>query len=65
MNRYQVVVGNIGTVYDGNNFMSAWAAFSAYKKQSAKGVGRAAGESVTLFDKDEIRHEYSGSQETL
>jgi hypothetical protein len=55
---FEVIVGNIGTVYQGNNFMVACSKFTTYVKQSQSGVGRAGNESVTLFHKGEIRKEY-------
>jgi hypothetical protein len=58
MNKFEVIVGNVGTVYNGNNYMQAMSAFSAYKKRSANGYGRAAGEDVTMLHNGEIKHEY-------
>lgn len=49
MNRYQVVVGNIGTVYDGPDESKAREKFSIYKKDSQDGYGRAAGEPVCII----------------
>jgi len=56
--KFEVVVGNIGTVYSGNNYMQAECKYSAYVKQSRSNYGRAAGEPVTLFHNGEIRSEY-------
>ena len=58
MQAFQVVVGNIGHVYDGSNYMQARACYADYVKQSKAGYGRAAGEPVTLFHKGEIRAEH-------
>jgi hypothetical protein len=58
---FQVIVGNIGTVYDGNNFMQASCKFSEYVKQSKTGYGRAGGEDVTLMHWGEPRKEHAGS----
>lgn len=63
MKPFQVVVGNIGHVYDGSNYMQAACCYAAYVKQSKAGYGRAAGEPVTLFHKGEIRSEYFGTLE--
>ena len=53
---YQVVVGNIGTVYDGHSRELAEDSFKDYRELSRSGYGRAAGEMVTLFeDGDAIR----------
>lgn len=63
MNKFQVVVGNIGHVFDGNNYMQARAKYSAYVKASRENCGRAAGEPVTLFHNGEIKAEYFGTLE--
>jgi len=47
---YQVIVGNIGTVYDGKNLREARQHFAEYLTQSKSGRGRAAGEPVDLID---------------
>jgi hypothetical protein len=60
-NPFEVVVGNIGTVYSGSNLMVATCKWAAYVKQSRADIGRAAGESVTLFHNGEIRREYIGT----
>ena len=60
MQRYQVIVGNIGTVYDGNSRGLADCEFTAFCKISDRMTGRAAGESVTLMDNDEPVKEYTG-----
>ncbi len=59
--KFQVVVGNIGTVYSGNNFMQASCSFDRYVKQSKLSSGRASGEDVTLLHNGDIRREYIGS----
>lgn len=58
---FQVIVGNIGQVYDGSNFMEASAHFAEYVRQSKTGRGRAGGESVTLMHKGEIKREFVGT----
>jgi len=60
VNKYQVVVGNIGTVYSGNSLSLAKNHFEEYVKQSEGGYGRAANEDVTLFRSDEIIDEHFG-----
>ena len=60
MNNFQVIVGNIGTVYDGNNYMQAKCKYTSYVKASRANVGRAAGEPVTLLHNGDIRSEYMG-----
>lgn len=54
MPKYQVVVGNIGTVVDTDDFGEAKDAFADYEQRSLTGSGRAAGEEVTLFEDGEI-----------
>jgi len=49
MNKYQVIVGNIGTVYAGDDLTEAKEYFKEYYEQSKDGYGRAGGESVTLM----------------
>lgn len=60
MDRYEVIVGNIGTVYDGPSQHTAWLAFEEYRLQSTQGYGRAAGESVTCLHRDEVLWEHHG-----
>jgi len=59
---YEVVVGNIGTVYSGASLAAAKKDYKTYVAQSVDGRGRAAGESVTLFKNGEIDMEHLGSQ---
>jgi len=61
MSKFEVIVGNIGTVYSGNNFMQAQTRYSSYVKDSRANRGRAAGEAVTLIHNGEIRCEYAGT----
>lgn len=60
MKNYEVVVGNIGTVHTG--LANKWC--GEYKRQSDSGVGRAAGEPVTLFVDGEIKWEHPGTNST-
>lgn len=62
-NRYQVIVGNIGTVYAGPSKRKANAAFKEYVELSRQNYGRAAGESVTYFDDEEVIDEYYGTNQ--
>jgi hypothetical protein len=57
---YEVIVGNIGTVYSGDDVREAVKTYSEYKEQSETGQGRASGESVTLVCDDEIWMEHPG-----
>lgn len=60
MNKYQVIVGNIGTIYDGNFYGDAMAIYAHYVEASKYDMGRAAGENVTLMNEGEISVEYIG-----
>jgi hypothetical protein len=60
---FEVLVGNIGTIYSGNNYMTACCKFQAYVTLSRTNSGRAAGESVTILQGGEIRKEYFGTLE--
>ena len=51
--RFKVIVGNIGTVYSGDNEAEAHKTYYEYREQSQKGYGRAAGETVTLLEDEE------------
>jgi hypothetical protein len=62
MGRFQVIVGNIGTVYDGNSYSKATEDYLEYLDQSARQYGRAAGEDVTLMADGEIIHEHVGDR---
>jgi len=59
---WEVVVGNVGTVYSGTNGAEARKTFLVYRKQSRTGQGRAAGEEVTLFKDGEPVESYWGAQ---
>ena len=55
---YQVIVGNIGTVYDGGSKKTAMKEFSSYVKASKTGSSlRAEGEDVVLMEKCEGHYE--------
>jgi hypothetical protein len=55
---YEVVVGNIGTVYKGKAKRLALKDYTNYIGQSQSGGGKAAGEPVTLLADDDIIKEY-------
>jgi hypothetical protein len=55
-----IVVGNIGTVYEGKDDKEAQFNFIHYKTLSSQRIGRAAGESVTWFKDNEIYREHEG-----
>jgi len=61
MDKYEVVVGNIGTVYSGNDESEANAKWNSYVAASRESYGRASGETVTWLEDGEIRCESDGS----
>ena len=61
MEKFRVIVGNIGTVYSGGIQRFAEEKYSEYVKRSKSGCGRAAGEGVVLLERDNIKREYVGN----
>jgi hypothetical protein len=55
---WSVVVGNIGTVYEGEDSTTAIAFYCKYRDQSKEGWGKGAGEPVAILADGEIMHEY-------
>jgi hypothetical protein len=62
-NRWEVLVGNIGKVFDGTRESAARVAYKDYVIQSKSGNGRASGESVTLMKNGEPVSEHFGKNE--
>ena len=58
MSKFQVIVGNIGTVYDGDDYNEAMKNYNEYSEQSKQQYGRAAGEPVTLWIEGEPALEF-------
>lgn len=60
MSKYQVIVGNVGTVYDGNDKSKALIDYYSCVEISKTGEGssRMFDEEVTLFEDGEILKEY-------
>ena len=58
---YEVIVGNIGSVYNGRNRSEATEVFSYYCGLSRQKRGRAAGETVTLIKNHEVTAEMIGT----
>lgn len=56
--KHEVLVSNIGRVYAGDSVEQALIAFREYEAQSKMGAGRAAGETVTWLQDDEVFKEY-------
>lgn len=59
--KYEVIVGNIGTVHAGNSIVEAKQRYAEYVEQSKSNVGRAAGEDVTIMQHDEPIIEFIGT----
>jgi hypothetical protein len=57
-NHWELIVGNLGTVYSGTDGFHAIVDFNEYVKMSKDGYGRVAGEPVTLFKNGEVHKEY-------
>lgn len=60
LHKWEVVVGNVGKVYDDLSEEGAKATYKAYVDISKSGDGRAGGETVTLLRDDEIVEEHVG-----
>ena len=59
MDKHEIIVGNIGTVYSGNDESQATAKWNSYVLASREPQGRASGETVTWLEDGEIRCEIS------
>ena len=59
--RFQVIVGNVGTVYDSDNERNALFCARTYIDRSKNRTGRVSGEPVTVFDSGEIIIDYPGT----
>ena len=61
MSVYEVIVGNIGSVYQGRSRTTALATYESYVEISKEHVGaRCYGEDVTLLLHGEIEQEHMG-----
>ena len=58
---YEVIVGNIGKVYEGSNGFDAIVAYNIYVGKSKRNEGRCAGESVALWLNNEPIKEFYGA----
>lgn len=58
---YEVIVANIGTVYQGQNGFIALQTYGQYKKSSKLPFGRASGETITLMRDGHIWREYESA----
>jgi hypothetical protein len=61
--RHAVIVGTIGTVYEGDSATSARRAFGTYVRASQMHTGRAGGEDVTWLCEGDITQAYIGNNE--
>ena len=61
MSRWEVIVGNVGAVYDGPNGFEAIKAYGEYVAISKAGEGRAGYEPVYLMRNRETRKEFNYS----
>jgi hypothetical protein len=61
---FRVLVGNVGTVHTGRDYVTAARVYAEYLTISKSGHGRAAGEDVTLIGGDDIVLEYHGTNDT-
>ena len=61
MATYEVIVGNVGRVWEGTNVRDARFCARQYVDYSKRNTGRAAGESVVLMKDGEILEEYRGT----
>lgn len=59
--KYQVIVGNIGTICDTNDKSEAAMEYEICVSQSKSSVGRIGGEDVTMMSDGEPTQEYVGS----
>ena len=55
--RYEVLVGNIGTVYSGNDYIEALNCYSLYEERRLESSSRCYNESILLFVNGEIEKE--------
>lgn len=62
---YEVIVGNVGTVYSGKSKRVADAKFDGYVAASNSGAGRAGDEDVTMMCNDEPCREHQGAVSIL
>jgi hypothetical protein len=56
---WSVVVGNVGTVYAGQDSTEAISVYVEMREQAINGYGKAAGEPVTLMADGEPKQEYN------
>lgn len=62
MSKYQIIVGNIGTVYSGENEKESLKIFREYVSQSLHGFAYAGNEDVVILCDGEILKEFYGNK---
>lgn len=62
-NHYQVIMSNVGIVYEGTNGFTAIKEYNSCIALSKNSLGRASGENVELLRNDEIMRIFVGSLE--
>jgi len=62
MATYEVIVSNLGRVYETQSHEDALETFAHYVKLSKTGRGRSGAEDVTLMEDGEIAREYVSAQ---
>lgn len=62
MTEYEVIVGNIGSVYKSTSKETALDLYRYYITVSDNGMGRSANESVRLFANGELVSEHKGDK---
>lgn len=62
---YEVIVGNVGTVYSGFDLVEADAHYEIYVGLSLSGHSRASDESVTLMEDGEIERHFVGALDVV
>lgn len=60
MARYEVIVGNVGTVYDGPSKREAQKKFALYKKQSHVRGSRVFNEDIIILRNGDIYKDHEG-----
>ena len=60
ISNYEIIVGNIGTVYRGTSRLEAFRIYHAYVELSKTDTGRGGDEPVTMMRDGDIAKEYEG-----
>lgn len=60
---HEIIVGNVGKVYEGEKGNEALKVFLQYSSLSKRDYGRCAGESIQWYKDSDIHREYLGSND--